>query len=65
MKKDDFEYVRHILESISYIGLYTKRLTKGSFSKHEEKTDAVVRRLTIIGEQQKTYLSILKQYTRK
>ncbi len=50
MKKDDFEFVRHILESIDDIENCTKDLSKESFIKNKEKINAVLRSLTVIGE---------------
>ncbi len=50
MKKDDFEFVRHILESIELIESYTGEISKEEFIKDREKSDAVVMRLAVIGE---------------
>jgi uncharacterized protein with HEPN domain len=54
MKKDDFEFITHMLESIEAIEHYTKNLSKDEFIKNEEKTDAVVMRVAVIGEAAKS-----------
>ena len=50
MRKDPIIYLEHIFESIEMIEQYTEGLTKEQFLKTEEKQDAVIRRLEIIGE---------------
>lgn len=48
--KDNQVYLRDILESISAIEDYVKDLSEGDFFTDQEKQDAVIRRLEIIGE---------------
>ncbi|MFH1771657.1 MAG: DUF86 domain-containing protein [Candidatus Omnitrophota bacterium] len=43
-------YLQHILEAIKKINRYTKGLSFDKFLENEEKKDAVVRNLEIIGE---------------
>jgi len=50
MKKDLLIFVRHILESIEKIELFTKNVKKSDFFKNEEKQSAVIRQIEIIGE---------------
>ena len=48
--KDDLAYIEHILECIQKIKLYTKGLSKDTFSDNELVQDAVIRNIEIIGE---------------
>lgn len=48
--KDYSVFLKHILESIEAIEEYTKDLTEKEFLKNQEKQDAIIRRLEIIGE---------------
>lgn len=50
MKKDPLVFLRHILDSINAIEEYTNSLSKKEFLINQEKQDAVVRRIEIIGE---------------
>jgi len=50
MKKDPTIFLKHILESIEHIDSYIKGLDEEDFLKSEEKQDAVIRRLEILGE---------------
>lgn len=50
MKKDPQIFITHILESIKTIEKYTKDLSEDDFLESQEKQDAVVRRIEIIGE---------------
>ncbi len=50
MKKDDIEFIRHILEAITLIENDTKNSTKESVFSDKTKRDAIVYRLIIIGE---------------
>lgn len=50
MKKDPVIFLTHILESIESIETYANNLTAEEFLKDEEKQDAIIRRLEIIGE---------------
>lgn len=48
--KDPLVFLQHILESIEAIEKYNQKLSKRDFLKRQEKQDAVVRRLEVIGE---------------
>jgi len=48
--KEDKVYILHILEAISKAERYVKGFSFEEFLKNEEKKDAVVRNLEIIGE---------------
>ncbi len=50
MKRDIKVYIEDILESISRIEEYVKDLDEAEFYGNNEKQDAVLRRLEIIGE---------------
>ena len=50
MKKSVAVLIEHILESISIVETYVHGLSKEEFFSSQEKQDAVVRRLEIIGE---------------
>ncbi len=50
MKRDGKIYLTDILESISKIEHYLTAITETEFFTNEEKQDAVIRRLEIIGE---------------
>lgn len=49
-KRDELIYLEDILDSIIKVSEYTKGLNKATFLENEEKQDAVIRRLEIIGE---------------
>lgn len=53
-KKDDLEFVRHIIEAIKLIETYLKNVKKEEFIGNPEKRDAVIRELTVIGEAAKS-----------
>jgi len=48
--KNDFVYLRHILDAIEKIERYLESHAYDSFAKDEKTIDAVVRELEIIGE---------------
>lgn len=50
MRKDSTVFIKHILESISFIESYTAQISKADFMKSPQIQDAVMRRLEIIGE---------------
>lgn len=50
MSKDIKVYLEDILESISQIEKYTKKIAQNKFNKNVQLQDAVLRRLEIIGE---------------
>lgn len=50
MKKDEKIFLSHILEAIGKIEEYTKDVSKDRFLSLNEKQDAVIRELEIIGE---------------
>lgn len=53
-------FVSHILESFELIEEYAKNVTKEALEKNEMKTDAIVRRIEIIGEATKNIPNSLK-----
>lgn len=53
MRKDSSVFIKHILESISFVESYTARMSKADFMKSPQVQDAVMRRLEIIGEANK------------
>ena len=61
MSKSAGILISHILESIKGIEIYLQGVTKERFFTLEEKQDAVVRRLEIIGEAVKGLSDELKQ----
>ena len=52
MKKEPVVFLKHILDAIIDIEVYTKNLSKQEFMeyKHKVNQDGVVRRLEVIGE---------------
>lgn len=50
MSKDDFFYVRHMIDAIKAIEKYTKGMSEKSFMRDQLVQDAVIRNLEIIGE---------------
>lgn len=50
MKKDPKILITHILQSIESVEKYSKGLEKDSFILNEEKQDAIIRKLEVIGE---------------
>lgn len=63
MKKDCKIFLAHIIESCRAIEKYTEGLSKENFQQNEEKQDAVIRRIEIIGEAVKNLpLDFRKQY---
>lgn len=50
MNKDPFVYLKHILDSIEAIEGYTNNLGQEDFMQSVIKQDAVIRRISIIGE---------------
>ncbi|MBP0028221.1 DUF86 domain-containing protein [Roseofilum sp. Guam] len=57
----DKEYILDILEAARKICRYTDGVTFNEFSTNEEKQDAVIRRITIIGEATKRLSAEFKQ----
>ncbi|HBC72766.1 hypothetical protein A2379_04635 [Candidatus Amesbacteria bacterium RIFOXYB1_FULL_47_13] len=50
MKKDPKILITHILQSIESVEKYSKGLEKERFMIDEEKQDAIIRKLEVIGE---------------
>ncbi len=48
--KDDRIYLEHICEAMHKIEMYLKTTTQAQFMADEEKQDAVIRKIEIIGE---------------
>lgn len=61
MQKDDSIYLEHILQSIQKIEDYTNGIEYLEFIKNEEKQDAVIRKIEIIGEASKKISKELKE----
>jgi len=61
MKKDPKIFIEHILESITRIEEYTKRITKDEFMDSTKIQDAVLRRIEVIGEAVKNIPDEVKQ----
>jgi uncharacterized protein with HEPN domain len=50
MTKDDFVYLRHILDAIAQIEIYLQGATQAEFNQNKLLQDGVIRQLEIIGE---------------
>jgi uncharacterized protein with HEPN domain len=50
MKKDEQEYLKHILECLESIEAYTKGIDLVNFLSDEKTQDAVLRKFEVIGE---------------
>jgi len=50
MKKDEYIFIKHILESINKIEKYAKNLKKEKLIQDTKIQDAIIRRIEIIGE---------------
>jgi uncharacterized protein with HEPN domain len=61
MKKDDSIYLEHILQAIHKIEDYTNGMEYLDFIKNEEKQDAVIRKIEIIGEASKKISKELRE----
>ena len=61
MQKDDSIYLDHILQAIQKIEDYTNSVDYLDFIKNEEKQDAVIRKIEIIGEASKKISKELKE----
>ena len=61
MRRGDKEFLLDILEACRRIKYYIKGLTYDEFLKNEEKQDAVVRNIEIIGEAVKNVSNELKE----
>lgn len=53
MKKDPSIFLEHIVDSINKIEAYTKNTTEEKFQEDFEGQDAVIRRISVIGEASK------------
>ena len=49
-KRDTLVYIEDVLESFDKILRYTENLTEKEFEANDEKQDAVIRRIEIVGE---------------
>ncbi len=50
MKKREFIFISHLLDSMSKIEYFMQNVTKESFYNNEEKQSAVIRQIEIMGE---------------
>lgn len=49
-KRDELIFLEDILDCVEKIGLYLEGITEKEFANNQEKQDAVIRRIEIIGE---------------
>lgn len=49
-EKDDFVYIKHVMDAIDSIEDYTKNMGQEDFLKDKKTQDAVIRELSVIGE---------------
>lgn len=61
MIKDNFVYLKHILDAIDRIEKYTKKINQNSFSKNNLVQSAVIREIEIIGEAAKRLSNEFKE----
>lgn len=61
MKKEDLLYLDHISDGIGKIAEYVKGVEINAFIKDEEKQDAVIRKIEVIGEATKKLSKELKE----
>ncbi len=61
MRRGDREFLQDILEASKRITNYTKNLTYNDFLKNEEKQDAVIRNIEVIGEAVKNLSGELRE----
>ena len=50
MKKDDYVYIEHILESFTKIVQYLESVSYEAYLADEEKQDAIIRKIEVAGE---------------
>jgi uncharacterized protein with HEPN domain len=65
MRRGDKEFLLDILEAIRRINKYTEALTYNEFLKNDEKQDAVLRNIEVIGEAVKNLSKELRKNIRK
>jgi uncharacterized protein with HEPN domain len=63
--KDSLVYVEDMLKSIELIRRYIKGMRKGEFKDDEEKQDAVIRRIELLGEAVKRLPASVKVICKK
>ena len=61
MRKDDFVYLRHVLDAICRIQEYTRDITYKNFLNNHLRQDATIRQIEVIGEAVKKLSSELKE----
>lgn len=61
MRKDDFVYLRHVLDAICRIQEYTRDITYKNFLNNHLRQDAAIRQIEVIGEAVKKLSSELKE----
>jgi len=61
MKKKDLLYLDHILQSLRKITIYIENISYDDFLNDEEKQDAVIRKIEIVGEATKRLSKDLRQ----
>lgn len=61
MSKNDLVYLDHILDSIQKVQRYLDDVSYADFLKDEEKQDAVIRKIEILGEATKKISKALRE----
>jgi len=61
VRKDDFVYLRHVLDAICRIQEYTRDITYKNFLNNHLRQDATIRQIEVIGEAVKKLSSELKE----
>ncbi len=61
MRKDDFVYLRHVLDATFRIQEYTRDITYKNFLNNHLRQDAAIRQIEVIGEAVKKLSSELKE----
>jgi uncharacterized protein with HEPN domain len=61
MKRDPSLFIEHVLESIGLVEMYVKDRTEDDLSKDTQLQDAILHRLTIIGEAVKNIPDTIKK----
>jgi uncharacterized protein with HEPN domain len=63
MKRDETVYLRHMIDAIAKVELYTKAIDQKEFNKNTLIQDAVIRQIEIIGEAtRKLSIELRKKY---
>ena len=60
MKKEPLIFLKHILECITLIKKYSRKIDKSTFLNNTKTQDAIIRRIEIIGEASKNVPKYIK-----